>query len=525
MRWSEHDSLVITLIYAAAWAIMLMNGGWYWDDWCTTKMTFAGARLWASMIGQVWQPLYWMFLSRVHGANYIAHWMIFGGYLACALLLNRIMSTIPGIDRTARVLVPSLFAVFPVNHARFAVINFQYTAALVAFYLAAYLISRDLARPSSGVRALSGVLFFGAMLTMNSLMMYIALVGVYVIIVRWDDLAHPRSLARLALRYGFLVALPFLALFVRNRYMRPWGIYATYNVVKKGAYTDAWQWVWQTVLTSFSDPLVLSSAVGLLFAVPVLLLLYRGRHRIDGSMRVNLVMMLVGIIAFVLAVYPYLAVGKFPQSGGSEPFDSRHQVLVPLGAALFCYAVVMLLARLPIAGRALALGAFSVLLGVSIVSDLGMSVAYQADWYKQTAIMQEMGRNRALFDSANAFVFRDDTINYNAYGRRYQEYEYAGMMDVVFGGPTRIGGDLLWFGPWKPNFKTYMRYEQYHYRRIRRPYTQREVTIAPGRTDVTDPGTVSALMFYQLVAPSKFERQVRDIVTLEASSQPKALLW
>jgi len=518
LRWLARDFTIISLVYTAAWGLLLINGGRYWDDWCMVEMSFPTARLMGSMIGQVWQPLYWMMLSWVPGANYIAHWLIFACYLASALLLNRILRATPGIDRSARVLIPCLFAVFPVNGARFALVNFQYAISVAAFYFATYLIVRDFDEPRLRNLIASGLLYFGALITTNSLMAYLALVPLYICTVRWRDLRSWKTVEPLLSRYGFVLAMPFAAYIVRSTLLQPWGLYANYNEVGQGGFSAAWQMVGDTAATSFTEPLLSAGAIGLAVAIPVFALLYLTRFRFVAPVHVSLFTLGFGLTAFVLGVYPYLAVGKIPQAVGIEGWDSRHQLLVPLGAALVLYSVIGLIGRIPHAGRIVALGLVSVVLGACIVTDVTMSLAYQADWYKQISLMKRISRTPVL-RTENVFAFDDKTLVYNANARKYQFYEYTGMMYEVFGDAKRFGTEAGLVPAWGRLIEQYRPYKQYHYWDTAPPYRSASLTVKPGTQDVTDPRVVGKLLWLQLFAPKEFDRRVLNVVTLEVNPQ------
>lgn len=77
----------------------------------------------------------------------------------------------------------------------------------------------------------------------------------------------------------------------------------------------------------------------------------------------NVVLILVGIAAFGLAVLPYLVVGKMPALGD---WDSRHQILVPLGASLMLVGLVTLLHQRLRMPRAIATATLVLLAAASI---------------------------------------------------------------------------------------------------------------------------------------------------------------
>lgn len=513
--WHNRELMLIAAIYSAAWGLMLLNGGRYWDDWCMFRLPSASALQLGSMMGQVWQPYYWLALSWWPGVNYLAHALIFACYLVAALALNRIMMRIPGMDRRTRVFVPAIFAVFPVNAARIALVDFQYAISFAGFFVAWYLVAVDLDDPNL-VRRLSTIPFFiAAMMTTNSLMVFVILVPLYVCWVKWEELRDVSGALLLLRRYGYLLALPVIAWTLRSAFLQPWGLYADYNVVKwVEAYWNLGEWP-KAFMASVVDPLLSFSWL----AVPLALLVYVGLRRVRTQMHVSprffASLAAIGFFTFFLGVAPYLAVGKVPSSANLEGWDSRHQLLVPLGAALMVYGVVMLLLTLIRARPWVPAAVFSVLIGLFIASGIRTNAAYQLDWYKQQALMNHMRTSRA-FRSGNAFLFVDEAAKYNADKRAVLPYEFNGMMQEVFGDASRFGCQRDMFLGWAPQFEKYMPYKQYHYWQMKLPSRGYIVTIAPGPVDGTRPGTLIGMMFDEHFAPKRFQRRIDNLIELTA---------
>lgn len=523
--WVDRDSLTIAVIYTAAWCLMLVNSGRYWDDWAYFDLAFPAAAAWAKESGQFWQHYFEAFLSWLPGTELVTHALVFLLYLACALLLNRLLRRVPGLDRFGQVMTAILFAVFPANAARIAMIDFSYAVSLAVFLLAWYLIVVDLERPRSWIPPLAMVLFFFAMLTTGSLMTFVVIVPPYIWLVHADRLADPSERGRIIGRYGGILVLPIAAWLLRSIALKPSGWYETYNTVT--SFKLGWAFrvlplaLRSSVWTPIKDALSVGWIPTLILALPTYLLL---RHIPTGGfeehrtrIRFDLSTLAVGLLTLFLGLYPYLAVGKFPQA---FDWQTRHQLLVPFGAGITMYALVILVVdTLRLRGElahAVVVGSLALLTASFVVADVRICLDYQADWYKQIALMDFM-RSSPEFRDGNYFVVRNEAHELDTEERQvYFPFELNGMMQRVFGDTRRFGvateteNDFLdWL---RIGYSTKPQYNAVQYQPYpARPYV---VLITPGTLDVTKPSVLLGMMWRQYFAPDEFEKQVRDIVNV-----------
>lgn len=511
----NRELAIIGVIYAVAWGLMLLNGGRYWDDWCMFQLSKSNVLELGSMIGQLWQPYYWYALSWWPGVNYMAHAAVFVSYLVAALALYGIVSRIPSTDSWTRVIVPVLFAVFPVNAARFALVDLQYAVSFAVFFLAWYMVAVDLDNPSLIRRVLTALLLIAAMITTNSLMVFVVLIPLYVCWVWWSERGVGSDALRLVRRYGYLVLLPVITWSIRGAYLKPWGLYAKYNEVKWAeAYWNLGAWP-DAFMASVVTPVMHVSWLVIPCALLAYLLIRGVCSDLNHRPMYYAALVAIGFATFFVGVAPYLAVGKLPSSANLDGWDSRHQLLVPLGAALMVYGLVMLVLTLVRARPWVLTAVFSVIIGVFIASAVRTCVMYQVDWYKQLALISHM-RTTPEFRKGNTFLFVDKATKYNADHRLVLSYEFNGMMQEVFGDATRFGSERDIFIGWARQFNAYLPYHQYHYWQYKLPPRAYTVTIAPGPVDGTRPGTLIGMMFDEHFAPKRFQRRIDNLIELTA---------
>jgi len=144
-----------------------------------------------------------------------------------------------------------------------------------------------------------------------------------------------------------------------------------------------------------------------------------------------------GIFSYIIAVTPYLLVGRDGENFGSE-WQSRDQLLIPLGFSFMLFYILKLIFKeFKIKDKSQTL-LYSIIIAVLIIGNINNYLKFQIDWFKQNSIMEYMNDN-PIFLNNTSFVFEDRTMDLNAYGRMYRFYEYNGMMRKVFNDEKRYG--------------------------------------------------------------------------------------
>lgn len=521
-RWlsqeSSRESLLIVLMYTAAWGLLLGASGRYWDDWCVLNAAKPAIDAWSQQEGLFWQLRFFGVLSALPGTERIGHVLVFASYLFGALAVHRLMREIPGSTIASRVMVPAIFAVFPVNDARYALVDLSYALSLAIFTAAWWMIVADIERPRLVRRVAAGGLFLFSMLSTNSLLVFFGLVPLYLLWIHRPGSAGGASRWELVRRYAFLIALPIVAWIVRSAYLQPSGLYANYNELRgQGdlyavgrAFGNS---VWSPALAAFPGDLALVLVFGIvLFAV--LAWVFKAVIGAENhDCQATVVMLFAGVVTFVAGVYPYLAVGKMPESAS---WASRHQLLVPFGAALIVVACVQLIGRVLHAGSTVQLLALCVLVSAFVFSDVNVSLRYQRDWYKQVALMSQMGRNPDV-RRGSYFVLVDKTKRLNERERRYVAYELNGMMRHVFGDATRFGVDEAASASESEGglgLEMMVKHQQYNCWQYKPTKQRYSVIVDSGSTDVLSRTELLRLMWQEVFAPAAFSKAVGGIVTI-----------
>ena len=106
-------------------------------------------------------------------------------------------------------------------------------------------------------------------------------------------------------------------------------------------------------------------------------------------------------------------VGQFPPY---DEWDTRHELLAPLGIAIIVLAGCRVVRSL--LGRRAAYMTGGAVIVLAVVVSASISAWYYVDWQKQKALVALLKATPAI-EEASTVVFHDDTRALNIFGRAY----------------------------------------------------------------------------------------------------------
>jgi hypothetical protein len=159
-------------------------------------------------------------------------------------------------------------------------------------------------------------------------------------------------------------------------------------------------------------------------------LMLKARHVTEREASRCLKIISAGLILFALGLFPYMAVGHFPNL--SDLFvlfipnltenDSRHSLLLPIGTAVTLVGIARRLYRRESLKAVLIATLFAcAFLNVSMYSQ------YYTDKLKQEGITRQLASKSAEIQ-ATRLMFKDEARRFNARGRDLYPYEYEGFL-------------------------------------------------------------------------------------------------
>ena len=432
---TKTDALVVLGVYGAAHGLMLLCNGVYWDDW---YIVLGSPDTIANLYRHYGLPMFGRYHAALNSLGIAGYRLVvFLSYLASALCLLAILGRVREIDRGTALVLVLFFAVFPSNSARISIMASRIEVCYALFFAGFWLLAVHLETRVLALRLAALAFLFASFLT-PSLLVFYALVPAYVAYQARPELRSLRSSTALLLRNLDLVLLPLAFWALKLAYFQPYGEFRGYNRVTPESALQAFSFIDNAFYGGFVDPIVRSFQLLPEFIVSAAIAAVLVAMRLGsidsapsaGSLRQSRWFLLAGFVMFVLGVYPYLAVGKVPTP---DDWDSRHQLLTPLGAAF----MLVYLPRLLVPGRAQVL-IHALLIGVFVAGNLQQWVAFQKDWYKQVALIENF-RTSPEVERGTRFAIDDRTRDLDANWRHYRTYEYAGLFRTAFGDAKRSG--------------------------------------------------------------------------------------
>lgn len=433
---ARRDRLVIALVYSLAWVPLLVNRGLYWDDWVSLGRTPADLVQGILELGQPLAVLVFVPLLSLPLPGLVGHAIVFLAYLASTLLLHAILRRLPGLRRMDALVASLTFALLPANYARIALADLMYGLSLLAFLAATWLLIRFIDQGGLARRVAALVLYAVSFYTASLLVLFVVPVLLAALLLWRSDRG---SLPSLALRHADFLILPVAYWLLKAAFFTPFGAYAGYNSLSLEGFLRVPQAMVTVPSQVLVEPLVRAVAVAGLLGigagiVVAVWLVRRSSVVEEGRFLPGLALAAIGAGLVALGIFAYLAVGLVPSVWD---WNSRHQLLVPLGVGVLAAGAARGVSGLSPVGRSGGVVIVGLLLGVSLVANARTLVAYQLDWFKQQALIEAVRADPQL-QSARHIRVVDAASGLNAMRRAYRFYELNALFRAATGTTDRL---------------------------------------------------------------------------------------
>jgi hypothetical protein len=399
----------LVVLYTVSWgATLLSAGGRFWDDW-----TLVGVPREETIRGFTELGLPWighLHVALLTAGPWLYRVLTLVLFLVIGLAVQAIVERVPWLSAGERWFLVLLVLVLPLNSARHALIDMPYTISLALFCLAWYLLVRE-RELSTGTAAFATALLVVSYTTQSLLVFVVVPLAHLLVREVPPSIWSAGTLTRWALRRWYLLASPVAFYAVKTTAFPAHGEYAGYNTIQPAAIATA---VGYVALTVVAFALVAVTA-----------------PRLPRPAARSAPLLLGGAVLVAVAVMPYLAAGHVPRF---YEWNSRHQLLVPFGAALFGVGTVRLVRELT--GVATAALVAAALAASCILFSLHLSVSFAVDWGKQREVIAALAASDEVRDH-ETFVYRDRVLGQNANGRTWRPYEVNGFLAEATGDETR----------------------------------------------------------------------------------------
>jgi len=406
---NEKFVALIALLYGIGFSLPLaMPNSYFWDDWLnyfkktaievrSSEGPFSGFSP-LRLVAEGWLAENWGFGFRILTFLLfpIAAWGLFQ-----ALRGSRYL------NQSEILVLTAVFLLAPVNSARYSMTIFMYTSCYASFFVGWWLFAQGKSRL---IRLLALIFFLNSFDT-ASLLFFMSIPLLHSILNQ--DLALS-SIIRWVRRNWYFAVAPIGYWFIEP------ALNPTLDQVREDYYTPK--------LSGIMRGLVL--LVGISLAVAFFWAKRKWRYESDrGKIQLSL-----GVFVLWIGMFPYMTLGHFPNLEsiligfvpGQSDWDSRHQLLMPLGLSF------VVIGALNLTNSKRLLQAVVPILLMFTVLNFTFSQEYYLDSIKTHAIVEALEHADEI--GGYKFVLIDDqALRFNARGRRIRSYEWDAMMFAAKG--------------------------------------------------------------------------------------------
>jgi len=424
------DFLAIIIIYSCAFFSILLNDGLFWDGWVINNSSSEQLIQMFKDNGNYWYGYSFALIKSTGYMVLLSRVITFLTYLTVGLIFYQIIKRYTFELSKYSLIVTLYFITFPVNFARVTIMNTPYAICLMFFALAYYLALKKY-NNFFEICIVSILLFLS--LFMSSLLFLVPVLLLHKFLFHSYSFNF-KSVKNFLFSNIFLVLVPMAYVFIKLIFLDSGGMYqdSNYNQITINRLVVLPFRFLEALYGSIVLPINLSISYAVSNSILVLIFLFalnkvrifsEDAHSSKNILNISYKKLLICSFALLfLGMIAYLLVGKTPSLTN---WNSRHQILVPIGASIFLFSIIYFgltkiknenirkqIALLPIA--------------IFITFNVNIYFSYIIDWYKQVSFIENVMESDKLMSSPT-FIIVDNTKELNALSRSKSFMDYTGI--------------------------------------------------------------------------------------------------
>ena len=429
---------ILFALYLVSNLLLLMNvDGIYWDDWCVYNQDNRTLQLFLNQIQHGIKGDFVLYFSHLGNGIYGYRLFLFFAAFIMGILVYLILKNIKELDKKTLFFLTAFFLIIPVNSAKISIAVIPFIFPVLLFYLAFYFLTLYLKHPSFIGRIAILALFFTSYST-NSLLVFYFSIFIYIYYF-YFHFSYGNILDKfkfLLKKYWDFWLLPFAYFIYKAIYLKPYGLYENYNAVSVSGLPKAMIAVVRNFDNSLFSVVIESfySMVSGWFVILVLIYILVKRSEALGEQKYDRIFIIVGIILFVFAVFPYAMVGK---NAEFESWNSRFQILTPLGLAFVYYFGIRLLGKYLQLKEKVVLGLTWLLIFSFVGKNISDQYKEHVDWFYSVSIRENI-KDNDIIKNHSTFIVNNNIKGSLLYNRDMIYYELNGISKSTFGDDKRL---------------------------------------------------------------------------------------
>lgn len=409
--------------------ILMISGARFWDDWPFFVGDLGFIFKYSKEMGHVF-GFSQIMLASVNGFGVYFHKaLVFILFFLTAFFLNDILKKYDRhLDKNTRYLILLFFLLFPFNMARILLATYTYSLSYFLFFFAWYLLRKN--------KVFSFILFFVSF-SLNSLLVFF-LIPILDIFYSEGGFSSLRNFLFCIRKYIFFLLLPISYFFIKTYFYKPFGAYEGYNT--NFSFNTLFDSIPPFINNLLHVPMRGKSTetytLALIISPIVIFILNKFKFNlIHKKNNINRILIFLGLFFSFLASFPYLILGHIHNF---ETWNSRHQILMPLGFSLFLTGLLnspWIFFSNYMREQQVKFALMVFIISTSIAFQMHFFFKAYIDFRKQEYQIQLLSKNNDI-KNANLVIFYDETTNYeyleNLYKRQLETYEWNSIMLKAF---------------------------------------------------------------------------------------------
>jgi hypothetical protein len=434
---SKDFYLLFLLYFISNFFFLLNTDAVYWDGWISYNQDDTTLKLLFEQIQHGIKGDFFLFFSHMCNGIYGFRVFVFLSSFINGVLIYLILKNIKELNKTNLFFLTLLFLVIPVASGKISISIIPFLFPVFLFYISFYLLTLYLKRPIFIFRLMLLALFFVSFSTNSVLVFYFSIfiyIYYYKFGLEYDQLWN--KIKNIIIEYWDFLLLPFIYFIYKAIYLKPYGLYAGYNKMSILNIFDAIKIVFLNFDNSFVEVVFKSLYTLSFFWIIAFIGIYFIVKKSKNTFIVknHKVFFLLGILLFILAVFPYAMVGK---NSELESWNSRFQILTPLGLSFLIYFGLTYLKQLTNFNEK----TFLALTWLLLFSFIGKNISdqyLQLKDYLFTVSIEENIKDNETIRSNTTFIVNNNITDSLFYNRTPIYYELNGIFKKSFGDETRL---------------------------------------------------------------------------------------
>lgn len=436
------DTHIYIGLFIISYLFFLINyQGLYWDDWAAYNQERNTLAIFFDMLQHNIKGDFFLIISKFFNHIYLFRIFTFITYAFIAYATYNILLSTKIFNESESKLISFLSVIVPINSSIVAISVIPFLFPVLLFYIGFFLLTKYYDNSSKSLRFIILFIFFFSFST-NSLLVFYAIPLLY---IYYMDNNQQIKLNFTTIKLFFVkridfILLPIIYFLYKKTFLVPYGLYNNYNTIT----SDKLQNIGPIIVKTFNimsaglvDFLTTNFFMLLisLFVAFIFTFFINFKNKLFENKAKIAILIFLASILFVIAVFPYAAVGKQPVLNG---WNGRFSLLLGISLSMFVVAVVSIISKFFFKYKDKAfLVMISTVLMLFICQNIKIQYNQNMDWFYQISIVENFKKNDIIRKNTTFIVY--SKINHKfAYNRVLVYYEWNGLLKKAFGDTKRL---------------------------------------------------------------------------------------